>query len=225
MGFFKSLTVKPWLATDQTDHITGEVPVLPYPGKTALKFFLAVVSMLFLLFTITFLSRSQFGDFQALAGEPWLPLENKSQLWLNTFYIFIASIVLHGASKYADKISAKLQFYLVCTAILLSFVFIQGQYQVWQMMIANGYFIHSNPANSFFYLFTGLHALHLLGGVFVLLRLIVIYPQKHNKQTFSSALALTATYWHYLLLLWLCLFALLTSSTETFKTIAELCGF
>lgn len=220
MGFFNSITVKPWLESDQIDK-----SVLPYPGKTALKFFLAVVSMLFLLFTITFLSRSQFGDFQALAGEPWLPLENKSQLWLNTFYIFLASVVLHGTGKYAKKISAKLNVCLVATAILLSFVFIQGQYQVWQMMIANGYFVNSNPANSFFYLFTGLHALHLLGGVFVLLRLIVIYQQKQNKQAFSSALALSATYWHYLLLVWLGLFALLTSSTETFKAIAQLCGF
>ncbi|KGJ96500.1 cytochrome c oxidase subunit 3 [Thalassotalea sp. ND16A] len=225
MGFFNDLTVKPWLQSEKIDQATADKAPLASPGKTALKFFLAVVSVLFLLFTITFLSRSQFGDFQALAGEPWLPLENKSQLWLNTFYIFLASVVLHGASKYAGKISARRHTLLVAIAIMLSFVFIQGQYQVWQMMITNGYFVYSNPANSFFYLFTGLHALHLLGGVFVLLRLLVIYQQKPNKQSFSSALALTSTYWHYLFLVWLCLFALLTSSTETFKVIAELCGF
>ncbi|MEW6997106.1 cytochrome oxidase subunit III [Colwelliaceae bacterium BS250] len=225
MAFFAQLRTKPWLSDNETARVI-EVP--PTPGKTALKFFLAVVSMMFMLFIITFLSRSQFGDFQALAGEPWLPLQNRTQLWLNTLFIAIASVLLQLATRQKNNQTMQL-IVLVTGAVICSLVFIYGQFTVWQTLNDSGYLVYSNPANSFFYLLTALHGLHLFGGLMFLLHLLykLTFSQQDENATAScnTNLKLVTIYWHYLFLLWLLLFALLTSSTQTFKAIALLCGF
>ncbi|WNC66787.1 cytochrome c oxidase subunit 3 [Thalassotalea nanhaiensis] len=223
MAIFNTLGEKPWL--ESTSGVGFEQTEEDYrPGKTALKFFLAVVSVVFFLFTITFLSRTQFADFQALAGEPWLPLENSNQLMINTGVILFASILLQ-LSVSLTKLSTNIRLSLFCAALVASLLFIFGQWQVWQLLNNNGYYVNSNPANSFFYLLTGMHALHLIGGLFAMFRMLYVLYRSKNSLKFERALQLATTYWHYLFFVWLALFFLLTSSTETFKTIAEICGF
>ncbi|WNC70498.1 cytochrome c oxidase subunit 3 [Thalassotalea psychrophila] len=225
MKVFNTLSEKPWIGSSTGTGFEHIVEDNYTPGKTALKFFLTVVSMLFFLFIITFLSRTQFADFQALAGEPWLPLENSNQLLINTGLILLASILLQISVQFRTKVSANVKFTLITVAMTTSLLFIFGQWQVWQLLNSNGYYVNSNPANSFFYLLTGMHALHLLGGLFAVFRLIYIFYRNNNSKKFDQALQLATTYWHYLLILWIALFGLLTSSTETFKTIAQICGF
>lgn len=225
MKIFNTLAEKPWLESSTGvgfEHLEEENYT---PGKTALKFFLAVVSVVFFLFIITFLSRTQFADFQALAGQPWLPLENSAQLLINTGFILCASILLQLAVQLATKVSANISFALICAAMVVSLLFIFGQWHVWQMLSNNGYYVNSNPANSFFYLLTGMHALHLIGGLLAMIRLLYVFYRSGNSKQFNQALQLATTYWHYLFFVWLILFTLLTSSTETFKTIAQICGF
>ncbi|WOH38406.1 cytochrome c oxidase subunit 3 [Thalassotalea fonticola] len=224
MGLFNTLAEKPWQESSSGvgfAHLEENYT----PGKTALKFFLAVVSVVFILFIITFLSRTQFSDFQALAGEPWLPLENSDQLMINTGVILFASIFLQLSVLLKNKVSANTRFSLICLAMVVSLLFIFGQWQVWQLLNNNGYYVNSNPANSFFYLLTGLHALHLIGGLIAMMRLLYVFYRNNNSSQFNRALQLATTYWHYLFFVWLALFTLLTSSTETFKTIAQICGF
>ena len=225
MSFLNDLGEKSWLYSSsdaEFEHIEEDNHT---PGKTALKFFLVVVSMLFFLFIITFLSRTQFADFQALAGEPWLPLENSDQLLINTGFILLASVLLQLSVQFRTKISANVRFSLISIAMVTSLLFIFGQWQVLQVLNNNGYYVNSNPANSFYYLLTGMHALHLFGGLLAVFRLIYVFYRSNNSKKFDQALQLATTYWHYLFILWIALFGLLTSSTETFKTIAQICGF
>ncbi len=96
---------------------------------------------------------------------------------------------------------------------VFAIAFLAGQLWVWQQFVAWGYFVASNPANSFFYLLTGMHGLHLLGGLICL---------EHNRRVnscigvplpkLSASVELCAIYWHYLLGLWFVLFALLAST-------------
>ena len=76
---------------------------------------------------------------------------------------------------------------------------------------ASGYLVASNPANSFFYVLTGLHVLHLLGGLVALARTA--------GHAWAGALAKTrlgvelcAVYWHFLFVVWLILFGLMLST-------------
>jgi cytochrome c oxidase subunit 3 len=78
----------------------------------------------------------------------------------------------------------------------------------WRQLAAQGIYVSSNPASSFFYIFTGAHALHLLGGVVAL-----VYVARRNfskaNVTKSVAAEVTSYYWHFLDALWLFLLALL----------------
>jgi hypothetical protein len=74
MNILRMLLDKSWL------HPTAAVTVAQYGGPDAqaaarvmLRFILAIVGVIFFLFIITFLSRSQYPDFEALAGPPWQP--------------------------------------------------------------------------------------------------------------------------------------------------------
>ncbi len=70
----------------------------------------------------------------------------------------------------------------------------------------------SNPANSFFYLLTALHGLHLLGGMWVWARTTFRMLTGANAESVRLSVELCTVYWHYLLLVWVALFALLLST-------------
>lgn len=225
MSFFNTLAEKPWLAQ------TGEIPVINnaeqniLKGKTALKFFLAVVGVIFFLFSVTFLSRTQFPDFMALSGEPWQPFTNPVQLWFNTAALLLGGIALQWAklSAKADQLNRALAGIII--GIFFSLSFLIGQLLVWNQLYDLGYVLTSNPANSYFYLFTAVHGLHILGGLVALSNVTFQFIRKNSLTKLSSGISLCTTYWHFLFVVWLLLFALLTSSPDTYKTIAQLCGF
>ena len=114
---------------------------------------------------------------------------------------------------------------LVLLASLCSIFFVLGQIIVWQQLSQAGFYVYSDPANSYFYLYTGLHGLHLLGGLVALFLVSYQFFQQKKPLNVSKNLSLCALYWHYLLLIWLFLFALLTATPDTYKTIALICGF
>jgi cytochrome c oxidase subunit 3 len=132
-------------------------------------------------------------------------------LWLNTFILFISSIVFLNV-QIATKNS---QFEIVKKRLIvigvLALAFLVGQFLVWLQFISLGYYVSSNPANAYFYVFTALHALHLLGGLiywFITIRKvwvtsdIVVAKAKHTVE-------LCAIYWHFLLAVWIVLFGLM----------------
>lgn len=232
MNIYQSLTEKPWLVKSVPAPLTptqAQNEARKTPGTTAVKFFIAVVCVVFFLFSVTYLSRSQYPDFQALAGDPWLPLTQPSQLWINTGALLLASLCLHLCAYTFSALQQAKQSLMFTTCLILAFIFsiafVLGQYQVWQQLSQQGFLINSNPANSYFYLLTGMHGLHLIGGILALIRLVYRYGWRKTEKALKQNLTLCAWYWHYLLLLWLFLFALLTAAPSTYKTIAAFCGF
>ena len=93
-----------------------------------------------------------------------------------------------------------------------------------EQFVAWGYFIASNPANSFFYLLTGLHGLHLLGGLIAWSIIVAKFLHRVPLAQLSASVELCTLYWHYLLGLWFVLFALLASTPQTYEAIARFCG-
>jgi cytochrome c oxidase subunit 3 len=91
---------------------------------------------------------------------------------------------------------------------VLGALFLAGQVAAWRELAAQGVFLASNPHSSFFYVLTGLHALHLLGGLVWFT--VSLWRLRHLAYTpGSDALGLFATYWHFLTVLWVYLFSLL----------------
>ncbi|WP_166358533.1 cytochrome c oxidase subunit 3 [Pseudomonas akapageensis] len=192
-------------------------------ARIGLRLFLVVVSSLFFLFLIAFIARSQMADWLPLT-EPMAPLANLWQLWLNSAFLVLSCIALQWSRMAARQ--ARLEATVIGFALggVFAIAFLVGQLWVWQQFVAWGYFVASNPANSFFYLLTGLHGFHLLGGLVAWSRTVAKFLRRVPLSQLSASVELCAIYWHYLLGLWFVLFALLTSTPETYEAIARFCG-
>ncbi|TXS94073.1 cytochrome c oxidase subunit III [Parahaliea maris] len=226
MSLFSTLREKPWEPQPQ--------PAVPGPAvaadpmstaRTALRFIMAIVSVLFFLFIITFLSRSQYPDFQALAGQPWQPFTDTSRLWFNTALLGGSSLAMHWAVMSARREQLNHAVLGVSLGVFFAIAFLLAQLDLWQRLSALGYYVNSNPANSYFYLLTAVHGLHLLGGMVVLANILFRVWYDDSLASLSGPLSLCAQYWHFLLAVWLVLFALLASSPGTINALAALCGF
>jgi cytochrome c oxidase subunit 3 len=97
----------------------------------------------------------------------------------------------------------KLWLYLT---LCLGLLFVAGQYMAWLQLRSQGLYLATNPNSSFFYVFTAIHGLHVLGGLVGLLRVI---RKLGNSTLRRSTLAATSYYWHFMGVLWIYLFVLL----------------
>lgn len=226
MSFLSSLRDKPW------QHPTEAATLAQYAGpdrqaamRIMLRFILGIVGVLFFLFIITFLSRSQYPDFQALAGAPWQPFTDPSRLWFNTALLACASFAIQfglGGTR-AGKLNVTVAG--ISAAVFFTLLFLVAQFDLWLHMQSMGFYVNGNPANSYFYLLTAVHGLHLIGGLIVLSNVVFRVWYDNNLDSLSAPLQLCTTYWHFLLGVWLVLFALLTSRSETINALAAMCGF
>src|SRR5690606_2288205 len=174
----------------------------PYvAGKLALWVFLVVITSLFLLFVTAYHMRMHLGD--------WRPLPDPGALWFSTSLLVVASIALQGARYAIVRGQWRLLHSAYAAGGVFALAFLAAQYWVWQQLSDAGYLVASNPANSFFYLLTGLHGVHLLGGLVVWARGGAKLLAGESPRSLRLTVESCSVYWHYLLLLWLGLFALL----------------
>ncbi|MEJ8566721.1 cytochrome c oxidase subunit 3 [Elongatibacter sediminis] len=203
MSLLGKVTEKPWERAGRVDT-PGDDAVIRPPGKTGLYLFLAVISSMFLLFSVTHQMRMFYPDWKVVA-EPGI-------LWVNTVMLVLASVAMHVAVG-AARGDASLRLRVgLAAATLLTLFFIAGQFAAWREMLAGGYYASGSPAYAFFYLFTGIHALHLVGGLWFLGRALVTTLRTPDDERLPLRVSLCATYWHYLLGVWLLLFYLLLTS-------------
>lgn len=211
----QGLTSKPWLEEGATGDVRGASSTPPPAAKIGLGVFLTVVGALFALLISAYSMRSPMGD--------WLPVPIPKVLWLNTVILISSSIALHVAQVAARRGSmAGVRAGLLAGGITaITFVF--GQLVAWQQLVAEGYFLAANPANAFFYLITALHGLHVLGGLVALERTIakVWGDELAELSEVAPSIELCAIYWHFLLLVWFVLLAVLTGWGSAFITICR----
>jgi len=198
----QTLSVRPW-----TVQGIGEAP--PEAGflptvKIGLWVFLAVVTSLFALFISAYSMRMAAGD--------WEPLPEPALLWLNTAVLILTSVVMQWtlvAARRANREGVRIG---LNAAGALTFAFLAGQLAVWQQLSGSGFLMVANPANAFFYLLTALHGLHLVGGLVAWARTVARVRRGATLGEIRLHVGLCAAYWHFLLLIWLVLFALLLST-------------
>tara|TARA_B100001123_G_scaffold195951_1_gene223333 strand:+ start:1017 stop:1652 length:636 start_codon:yes stop_codon:yes gene_type:complete len=203
-SIFHLLSQKPWdPAQVKLDNNHDGSTLHLNNGKFGLRYLMIISTIFFCLFIVTYSDRLVYADWQRMP-EPLL-------LWLNTLLLFISSGVFISA-QFASKNN---QFEKVKNRLIvigwLSFAFLLGQLVVWLQLVGLGYYVSSNPANAYFYVFTALHGVHLLGGLVYwliairkvwLVNEIIITKAKHTTE-------LCAIYWHFLLAVWIVLFGLM----------------
>ena len=169
----------------------------------ALWVFLAVATSLFVLFVSAYAMRLGLAD--------WTPLPRPRLLMLNTALLVGASLAMQWtvhAARRADRDNVRRGLW---ASGLLTFGFLAGQLFVWKQLSDAGYFVAASAATAFFYLLTAVHGLHVLGGLVAWARASARAWRGADPASIRLGVELCATYWHYLLAVWVVLYALLVS--------------
>ena len=204
--FARQLTAKPWEAQQSlADNEYGAHGLTVASARIGLWVLLAVITSFFTLFISAYGMRMMMSD--------WQPLAEPKLLWLNTGLLILSSLAFQWTSASAERGDAPRVKAGLIAAGALAMVFLAGQLLAWRELSASGQFVSSNVANAFFYLLTGLHALHLLGGLSVWGRTTLkMWRGGSEPGQVRLRVGLCAMYWHYLLLVWLVLFGLLLAT-------------
>ena len=167
---------------------------------TGMMLGLGAILMLFAAFTSALVVRKGLSD-------DWQATALPGILWPNTLLLLASSFTLEKARR-CYEIQARFQrWWWVTTA--LGVTFLAGQLLAWQQLAASGIYLNTNPSSSFFYLLTGAHGVHLLGGVMALLYLAWKVRRRHSRTPGATIVGVTALYWHFMDGLWLYLLVLL----------------
>jgi cytochrome c oxidase subunit 3 len=152
----------------------------------------------------------------------WFPVPLPRLLVINTGILLISTFTMElarqaarqaalakraavpGASVDADEKVT----WLALTAVL-GLCFLTGQWMVWRELAASGFYVSSSPSSSFVYLLTGMHGVHLFGGVVALLTAGVGSVLRRPADSQSIVVDVTGWYWHFMALLWVYIFFLL----------------
>jgi cytochrome c oxidase subunit 3 len=161
---------------------------------------LAGILMFFMAFVSAYIVR------KGMPASGWIPLQVPRLLWLNTLVLIASSFTLARAhSRFTAKDEDGFRHWWATTTILGT-LFVAGQILAWRQLAAEGIFLASNPSSSFFYVFTGAHGLHLLGGI---LALLYVQFRATRKVARGTAIEVVSMYWHFMDGLWVFLFLLL----------------
>jgi cytochrome c oxidase subunit 3 len=178
-----------------------EKPMSMNPKLFAMWLFIVTVIMVFAGLTSAYVVRQGEGN--------WLQFDLPILLWITSGIILASSGTMHWAYLAAKRDNLRQVKMAMTITTLLGIAFVVGQVSAWGDMVAKDVYLVGNPSGSFVYILTGLHGLHLFGGmVFLLIVLGATYKYKvHSKN--MNQITMCATYWHFLDGLWLYLFIFL----------------
>ncbi len=200
----QSINTQPWAEEGIIGHDHAGGPFSLPAKKVGLIVFLAVVTSLFMLFFSAYQLRMEYPD--------WATLNDPQILWLNTLFLIFGSVFFQKAKLAAQRSEESGARIGLIMAGFFTFCFLAGQLWAWQEIHDQGKFLYSNPANAFFYILTGLHALHIIGGLWVWGNSTIKVWSGVELYKVRLSIELCTLYWHFLLLIWLLMFYLLLST-------------
>ncbi len=181
-----------------------------------LMFFMAIISAFFVT--------KHSGHFDAYNRwiNPWLPIEIPSILWLNTVMLLLSSVTMEFARRGIFREIDVLEEWFglgkptrrkvlpwLIASVLFGCMFLWGQYAAWKQLAMQRISYANNPSSHFFYLITGVHGIHLLLGLMLLVAAVIGMGAIRAIESRQILVDSAAWYWHTMGVLWIFLFALL----------------
>jgi cytochrome c oxidase subunit 3 len=152
----------------------------------------------------------------------WHPISLPPLLWWNTLLLLLSSLTIELVRREYFREDVAMDEWLGIArptlrralplevlSLLLAGAFIAGQLYAWAQLRSQGVFLDSGPSGQFYYFVTGLHGLHLLGGMVVLIFAIAAAIAGRGLEQRRITVDITAWYWHALTVVWFGIFALL----------------
>ncbi|MBK9566874.1 MAG: cytochrome c oxidase subunit 3 [Saprospiraceae bacterium] len=177
-----------------------------HPHKFALWAAMASITMMFGAFTSAYIVKQAAGN--------WLEFAMPNEFYLSTLMILVSSITLHISFKaFKSGMESRYKLFLSIT-LLAGLGFVVLQYFGWTSLYKIGVDLKGNVSGSFFYLLSGIHALHVLGGIAALLVAVLHAYTLKFKVTDQriNRFDLVVNYWHFVDFLWIYLFIFLLIS-------------
>lgn len=171
-----------------------------HPLKFALWVGIASIVMMFGAFTSAYLVRRAAGN--------WYEFKLPDVFWGSTLVILLSSWTLHASYRAFNRGVEHLYKRLLTATLALGLLFVGLQYAGWQAMTAMGATFTVNPSSSFIYVISGVHALHVLGGIAALIVALIyafVLPFKPTPRR-RLRFQLVVHYWHFVDVLWVYLF-------------------
>jgi cytochrome c oxidase subunit 3 len=189
-------------------------------GSIALWVFIGVATALFSLFIAAYIMRMNASD--------WSPIGMPPQLWVSTALLIGTSILMQLAAR-----PGRLSHAMLVGGGISALAFLAVQLWAWEALLDQRVMPAGNPAASFFYLLTAMHGLHAVGGlvawgwtVRAMQHMVEADMQDahnmHEMHNMRRRIALCARYWHFLLAVWIVLYATFTGLTP--GIVAFICG-
>ena len=176
-------------------------PLAMHPKKFALWIFIASVLMIFAALTSAYIVRQADGN--------WMMFDLPNSFWITSAIILVSSGTMHWAYLAAKKDNLEGTKLAISITTILGVAFLVGQYIAWGDLVERNVYFVGNPSGSFVYVLSGLHGMHIIGGVvFLLIVLVATFRFKVHSKNLAQ-IEMCATYWHFLDGLWLYLFVFL----------------
>jgi cytochrome c oxidase subunit III len=190
---------------------------------------LVAVVMIFVSYSSAYVVRQGLPTLDPRTGtlvRDWLPLQLPSFLLVNTLVLLISTLTMELARRQAVRVAVTAGMdsqpttrietdkmpWLALTAVL-GLSFLAGQWLVWRELAARGFYVDTSPSSSFFYLLTGVHGIHLLGGILALLAAGAASLLRKSAASSAVVVDATAWYWHFMTFLWVYILCLLEFSS------------
>lgn len=146
----------------------------------------------------------------------WHGGDMPSFVYVSTALIVLSSLTLARAQSALRNSELPSYRLWLGVTLLLGLGFLASQILAWRELVGRGLYLASNPHSSFFYVLTGLHGLHLAGGILAL-ALLCVYARRAGtagdsvdadlkRRTLTDVVGI---YWHFMDGLWVFLFLLL----------------
>jgi cytochrome c oxidase subunit 3 len=172
-----------------------------HPKKVVLWVSMVSIVMIFAALSSALMVRQGEGN--------WNYFKMPPMFWITSGLILLSSVTMQWSLVSLKRESFPNLVTGLWITALLGVAFLAGQFIGWMELVNMGVFFRDNPSNSFLYILTGLHGLHLIGGLIAVIWVLVkaiLFRYRANKML---GVELCATYWHFMGALWIYLFLFL----------------
>jgi cytochrome c oxidase subunit 3 len=211
---------------DRLDQGALDFPARLRRARLGIIVALSGIVMIFVSYSSAYVVRKGLPTLDPSSGtlvHDWLPLQLPNFLLVNTLVLLVSTLTMELARRQAareaiaagqisvhvtSRTDAQGMPWLSLTAIL-GLSFLAGQWLVWRELAARGVFVSTSPSSSFFYLLTGTHGIHLVGGILALLAAGFASLMRRRADSRAVVVDVTAWYWHFMTFLWVYILCLL----------------
>lgn len=130
--------------------------------------------------------------------------------WANTLLLIASGFTMAGAIAAARRGATRWLTIALAATLLLGAAFLAGQVVEWRYLLLARHVIPSTSLfSSLFFVLTGLHGLHVLAGLVVLLIVFGKAATGRYAGEPPGGVELAGLYWHFVDIVWIALFLLL----------------